>query len=75
MVNAVLDVLAELPAASDPVKEPVAAEAQAVATAFLVRLFGDSYLEGLRLRETVARFIVVSDLAWCCLGCGLLISV
>ena len=60
VANALLDVLAELPPAPEPIKEPVAAEAKAVATAFLVRLFGDSYLEGLRLRETIARFISVS---------------
>lgn len=55
-----LDLLAELPPASEPDVEPVEAGAEAIATAFLTRLFGDEQLEGLRLRETAARFISVS---------------
>ena len=62
VANAVLDVLAELPPAPEPSRKTVVPEAEAVAAAFLARLFGDEYLEGLRLRETVARFIVVSQI-------------
>lgn len=58
-VSATLDLVEQMPEMEEAFTQPVEPDEEAIAAAFYRRLYGETTLEGLRLRETIARFILV----------------